>query len=152
MSAEQDRQVTANVFPTPCTTEGEVGVTAETLRESFEGAVTRIVARRFGLHEPTQRVVQVGASGLCGNGGRCVDVLGKLVDRLPDALTVAEVCLVLDRFDVALRGHGSPSVDADGAESRVALTKTVGDDPGVVPSATPGCNGGCSIRDHLGES
>lgn len=152
MSAEQDRQVTVNVFPTPGMTEDEVGVTAEKLRESFEGAVTRIVARRYGLHEPAQAAVQIDSRGLCGNGGRCVDVLGKLVDRLPDALSVAEVCLVLDRFDVALRGHGSPSVDADGAESRVALTKTVGDDPGVVPSATPGCNGGRSIRDRLGES
>lgn len=74
----------------------------------------------------------------CG-GRRSVDVLGELLNRLPESLSIAEVCLVLDRFDVALRGHASsPLVDAPGPESRVASESIVGDVPGAVEtSSTP---------------
>lgn len=64
-------------------------------------------------------------------GGR-VDLLGKVLDRLPDSLSVAEVCLLLDRFDVALRGHeSSPSLGAASVLPPAASDPIVGDASGT---------------------
>jgi hypothetical protein len=43
------------------------------------------------------------------SGGGIVDVLGNLLDRLPDTLGVDEVLAVLDRLDVVLGAHESSS-------------------------------------------
>lgn len=110
------------------------------LAQSFRGAVTRMIQAelRGGTSHAPERAAQF-VTGDLGSSCRCgVNALGKLVDRLPDALSFAEVCLVLDRFNVALRGHSSfPSVDAYGPESRVASESIVGEASGAVetPSA-----------------
>lgn len=106
----------------------------ETRRE-FKAAVVRIVESEFGLLSAQSPAEFVG--GLPGPGSRSrVDVLGELVDRLPDALSVAEVVVVLDRFDVALRGHcSSPSIGAADVAPSTVSDPIVGEasGAGVVP-------------------
>lgn len=79
--------------------------------------------------EPAEVVVDAPTSLV----GGVVNLLGEVFNRLPDSLSVAEVCLVLDRIDVALRGHvSSPLVDAPGPESPEALESIVGEASGAV--------------------
>ena len=73
-----------------------------------------------------------------GRSAGVVDVLGKLLDRLPHSLSVGEVVLVLDRLDVVLRGHQSaPSVVASGPESPNAAEPIVGAASGVTSFGAP---------------
>ncbi|MFF1540448.1 hypothetical protein ACFVWL_10230 [Microbacterium sp. NPDC058269] len=92
----------------------------------------KMIADSFGIVSDVveelharQSVPNVAADSLQGHTGGIVDVFGKLVDRLPDALSVAEVCLVLDRLDVALRGHEMNSCSVEDGAGNAVLRTTV---------------------------
>ncbi len=96
---------------------------ADPWEEVFDGI------RRMIRDEISAQSAAHATPDLVGSG---VDLLGKLLDRLPDALSVADLCLILDRFDVALRGHeSSPSIGAASVLPPAVSDPIVGDASGT---------------------